>query len=65
MNSQIVTLDAGIYEIQRFFSGRNTAGELIQERLLSDISNATNLTSHRAMRYNKTMDGRNAAKEAT
>lgn len=65
MDQQIITLDAGVYEVKRVFSGRKTAGDLIQEKLLSSATHAGNLTKQVGMVYNKNANGLSVTKEVT
>lgn len=65
MDQQIITLDAGAYEVQRVFSGQKTAGDLIREKLLSSASHDWNLTKRVGMLYNKTTNGLSVTKEVT
>ena len=57
MNTAFVTLSNGTYEVHRVFSGERTAANLIQERLMAEITKSGNLTGRQQLRYNTGKDG--------
>ncbi len=63
MDTAFITLANGTYEVSRVFSGKQTAANLIQDRLIAEMTKSNNLTGKGQLRYNTSMDGSHLAKE--